>query len=95
MPSNSKENPSAGTPPTFSINFDNEIDEFFSSEDFGVNNNSLFYKFYESYVLSVFDPSKRIFIFTAFMPPSFLIYYKLNDQLKIQDRVYRINSITT
>lgn len=95
MPSNSKENPSAGTPPTFSINFDNEIDEFFSSEDFGVNNNSLFYKFYESYVLSVFDPSKRIFIFNAFMPPSFLIYYKLNDQLKIQDRVYRINSITT
>ena len=95
MPSNSKENPSAGTPPTFSINFDNEIDEFFSSEDFAVNNNSLFYKFYESYVLSVFDPSKRIFIFNAFMPPSFLIYYKLNDQLKIQDRVYRINSITT
>ena len=33
MPSNSKENPSAGTPPTFSINFDNEIDEFFSEED--------------------------------------------------------------
>jgi hypothetical protein len=95
MPSNSKENPSAGTPPTFSINFDNEIDEFFSSEDFGADNNSLFYKFYESYVLSVFDPSKRIFRFTAFMPPSFLIYYKLNDQLKIQDRVYRINSITT
>lgn len=95
MPSNSKENPSLGTPPTFSINFDNEIDEFFSEQDFGADNNSLFYKFYENYVVSVFDPGKRIFTFTAYMPPSFLIHYRLNDQLKIQDRVYRINSITT
>lgn len=95
MPSNSKDTPSAGTPTTFSLNFDNEIDEFFSDEDFGASNNTLFNKFYENYVLTVFDPTKRIFKFTAFMPPSFLIHYRLNDQLKIQDRVYRINSITT
>ena len=95
MPSNSKDTPSAGTPTTFSLNFDNEIDEFFSDEDFGASNNTLFTKFYENYVLTVFDPTKRIFKFTAFMPPSFLIHYRLNDQLKIHDRVYRINSITT
>ena len=34
-------------------------------------------------------------IFTAYLPPSFLIHYRLNDQLKIQDEVYRINSIRT
>jgi len=95
MPSNSKENPSADTPPTFSINFDNEVDEFFSEQDFGSSNNTLFSKFYQNYVISVFDPSKRIFKFTAYMPASFLIHFKLNDQLKIQDRVYRINSIQT
>lgn len=95
MPSNSKENPSIGTPATFSINFDNEIDEFFSGQDFGADNNSLFNKFYQSYVITVFEPSKRIFKFTAHLPPSFLIHYRLNDQLKVQDRVYRINSIMT
>lgn len=79
------------TPADFSINFDSEIDEWTGSE----NLNSLFEVFYKKYIESVFEPSKRISKFTAYMPPSFLIHYKLNDQLKIQDEVYRINSITT
>lgn len=75
----------------FMINFDSEIDEFELKPSF----NSLFHVFYRNYVESVFDPSKRIFEFKAFLPASFLIHYRLNDQLKIQDTIYRINSITT
>ena len=79
------------TPADFSINFDSEIDEFSGSENF----NSIFEKFYKKYIESVFDPKKRMSVFTAYLPPSFLIHYRLNDQLKIQDEVYRINSIKT
>lgn len=79
------------TPATFSINFDSEIDEWTGQE----NLNSIFQVFYSSYIRSVFDLDKRIKIFEAYLPPSFLINYKLNDQLKVQDVVYRINSITT
>lgn len=97
-PSNTNETASYNTddelsviPADFSINFDSEIDEWSGQE----NLNSLFEVFYKSYIQSVFDKNKRIFKFEAYLPPSFLIHYKLNDQLKIQDVVYRINSITT
>ena len=95
MPSNSKED-SANViiPTTVSLNFDAEVDEF-TQVDSGSLTNSLFNKFYKKYIRSVFEPSKRMFIFTAYFPPSFLIKYKLNDQLKVQDVVYRINSIST
>jgi hypothetical protein len=75
----------------YSINFDSEVDEWSLTESF----NSLFEVFYKSYIKSVFDANKRVFKFKAYLPPSFLINYKLNDQLKVQDVVYRINSITT
>ena len=78
-------------PADFSLNFDSEIDEWTGSE----NLNSLFEVFYKKYIESVFDPLKRISVFTAYLPPSFLIHYRLNDQLKIQDTIYRINSIKT
>ena len=73
------------------INFDSEQDEY----TLNPSPNSLFKNFYKSYITSVFDANKRIFKFKAYLPPSFLINYKLNDQLKVQDVVYRINSITT
>ena len=58
-------------------------------------NNSLFKKFYSSYIRSVFNPLKKVVKFTAYLPPNVIIRYKLNDQLKFQDNIYRINSITT
>ena len=73
------------------INFDSEQDEYTLSP----SPNSLFKNFYKSYITSVFDANKRVFKLKAYLPPSFLINYKLNDQLKVQDVVYRINSITT
>jgi len=78
-------------PADFSLNFDSEMDEWSGSENF----NSIFEKFYKNYIESVFDPYKRISVFSAYLPPSFLIHYRLNDQLKIQDTIYRINSIKT
>jgi len=75
----------------YSINFDSEVDEWSLTESI----NSLFEVFYKKYITSVFDIEKRVFKYSAYMPPSFLINYKLNDQLKVQDKVYRINSITT
>ena len=41
------------------------------------------------------EEQKRIFKFKCYLPAKFLTQYKLNDQLKIQDRLYRINSIET
>ncbi len=75
----------------YSINFDSEVDEWSLTESF----NSLFEVFYKKYITSVFDIEKRVFKYSAYMPPSFLIYYRLNDQLKVQDKVFRINSIST
>lgn len=79
-----------GVPP-HSINFDAEIDEWHGVDSY----NSLFNKYYRNYIRSVFDKTKRMRIVIAHFPPSFLIHYRLNDQLKIQDTVYRINSIRT
>ena len=92
-PSNTNETATLETQSDFNINFDSEADEWTGVEY--VDSNSLFFVFYKSYIESVFNIDKRIFTFIANFPPSFLIHYKLNDQLKIQDTVYRINSIKT
>tara|TARA_A100000171_G_scaffold52692_1_gene72411 strand:+ start:2059 stop:4386 length:2328 start_codon:yes stop_codon:yes gene_type:complete len=78
----------------FHLTFDAEVDEFTfapATED----TKSLFLNFYRSYIQSVFNKDKRIFNFNAFLPGRVLSTLKLNDQLKIQDVIYRINSITT
>lgn len=93
-PSNTNEEGSSSVAPSHTINFDAEVDEF-TFRDFAGETNSLFNKYYKNYITSVFDPTKRVFKFTAYLPPSFLMKYRLNDQLKVQDTVYRINSITT
>ena len=93
-PSNTNEDGTDSVAPSFTLNFDNEVDEY-QQKDYGGETNSLFKKFYKTYIEAVFNPLKRIHIFTAYLPQSFLINYRLNDQLKVQDRVFRINSITT
>ncbi len=81
-------------PPAHTINFDNEVDEY-QLIDYNGTTNSLYKKFYKTYVESVFNKAKRIYKYKAYLPASFMIQFKLNDQLKIQDKVYRINSINT
>ncbi len=79
------------TNPVQTINFDLEVDEFTGEQPLA----TLFRTFYQNYMEFVFDASKRISTFTAYLPPNFLIHYELNDQLKIHDEVYRINTIRT
>jgi hypothetical protein len=93
-PSNANDNGNTSTPPTFSLNFDQEVDEF-QGVNYGSDSNSLYKVFYKSYIESIFNPLKRMFKVKAFLPPNIIINYRLNDQIKIQDKIFRINSITT
>jgi len=93
-PSNGSNTGDSSTPPSYTLNFDQEFDEWLR-KNFGNNSNSLFNKFYKLYVEGVFNAAKRIFKITAYLPPNILVNYRLNDQIKIQDKIFRINSITT
>ena len=64
---------------------------------FGTKNrtNSLFKKFYATYINGIFNEKKRIYKLKAYLSTDILANYRLNDELVIQDKVYRINSIST
>lgn len=100
-PSNSNEDGNTYTPPAYSLNFDIEYDEWQgkiydgTDPDIPETSNSLFKLFYKNYIESAFNAQKRLFIVTAYLPPNILVNYRMNDQIKIQDKVFRINSITT
>ena len=79
------------TPAPYQITFNGEVDEFSGAQQY----NSLYEVFYKNYIESVFDKDKRMFVFNAYFPPKILTVLKLNDQLKIQGVMYRINSIVT
>lgn len=58
-------------------------------------NGSLFANYYEDYISDVFNSKRRLTKVKAYLPTRFLISYSLADTLKIADRLYNINSITT
>jgi len=95
-PSNTNEDASVSTAPAFTINFSDEVDEWnltnYSSSGFS---NSLFKKFYKTYITDIFNQYKRTYKLKAKFPADFLINYKLNDILIIQDKEFTINSIST
>jgi hypothetical protein len=80
--------------PEYTLNFDNEVDEW-SFTDYGGQSNSLFKNFYKTYIEDAFNPKKRIFKLTANLPNSILLTYNLNDRFQIGDKVFTINSIDT
>ena len=82
------------SPPAFTINFDDEIDEWNLTNYYGTTN-SLFKKFYTNYVTGIFKEKRRIYKLKAFLPTEILVNYRLNDEFIIQDKVYTINSIVT
>ena len=101
-PSNSNEDGNSTTPPSYSLNFDAEVDEWqglnyseLPAPYDELESQSLYEVFYKSYVESVFNPLKRMFKIRAFLPPNIIINYRMNDQIKIGDKIFRINSITT
>lgn len=56
---------------------------------------SIFEKYYRSYIENVFRTSERLTKIKAKLPLKFLQNYSLADELQINDLTYRINSITT
>ena len=76
---------------TQTINFGSEIDEYTGT----LNTNSLFENYYKNYITSLYNIRARIFKCTAYLPLSILLKYKLNDRFIINNKKYKINSITT
>lgn len=74
-----------------SINFHAEIDEYALVS----NEKTLFKTYYETYIKDLFDEKKRLTKLTAEIPMSITEELELNDDIRIFDKLYRINSITT
>ena len=93
-PSNTNEDATGSTAAAFTINFDDEIDEW-NLTNYGGTTNSLFKKFYATYINGIFNEKKRLFKLKAYLSTDILANYRLNDELVIQDKTFRINSIET
>ena len=93
-PSNTNEDGTSSTAPAFTINFDNEVDEW-NLIDYDGSTNSLFKKFYEDYIDDLFDPKKRIYKIKAYLTTEVFLNMRLNDRFIINNRVFTINSIKT
>ena len=74
------------------INFKAELNEWTFGNDF---TDTLFLKYYQDYILQVFNPKNRLTKIKAILPLSILLKFELNDRFKIVDRLFRINKITT
>lgn len=100
-PSNANEEGSLTTAPAYNLNFDSEFDEWqrIDYRDFDSSgnslDNSLFSTYYRNYIQGVYNRKKRLYKYKCFLPAKVLTRYKLNDQIKIHDRIFHINSITT
>ena len=74
-----------------SLNFNAEIDEY----GLEINENSLFKKYYESYIANTFNRESRKISIKARLPLSFLLNYSLADRLLINGSAFRIDEIST
>ena len=93
LPSNSVELPSGSTPTdTSNINFNREVNEWTRNTAF---TGTLFQNFYRDYIVDGLDTKKRLTKVTAYLPLNILINIRLNDVVVINQRKYRINSLTT
>ena len=92
IPSNTPAIISTGAGYPESIHFNLEISEWNQSSDY---TDTLFEKYYKSYITNVFRFNERITKIKSKLPISFLQQYTLADELQIGDLTYRINSITT
>lgn len=81
-------------PPKYTLNFDDEVDEW-NLTNYNGQTNSLFKRQYKTYIEDAFNAKKRIFKLTAHLPSSILLNYRLNDRFQIGDKVFTINSINT
>ena len=76
------------------INFNAELNEYFiATADSNAFSDTLFEKYYKTYITDVFKSNLRLSKYKAFLPLKFLLNYSLSDRVQILDRIYRINSI--
>jgi len=75
------------------LNFGLEADEFL--QETPTLSTNLFEDGYFDYVQTMFDPTSRLFKYTAYLPLSILLKLQLKDKLVIANNAYRINSIKT
>lgn len=75
------------------MNFGLEADEYLG--EIPSNSTNLFEDGYFDYVQTMFDPTSRLYKYTAYLPLSILIKLQLKDKLVIANNAYRINSIKT
>ena len=94
MPSNTPTVQSTGSGYPESIHFNLEINEWYPETGTDYTD-TLFEKYYKSYITNVFRFNERLTKIKARLPLSFLQEYNLADELQIGDLTYRINSITT
>ncbi len=76
----------------FSINFNAEFSEWNSA---ALLTATLFNRYYQNYMQDVFNKQRRITSVKAWLPLKILLNYNLGDRFKINQNLYRINSITT
>jgi hypothetical protein len=74
------------------INFKAELNEWTFGNEF---TDTLFLKYYQDYILQIFNPKNRLTKIKAILPLSIFSKFELNDRFKIMDRLFRINKITT
>ena len=90
IPSNSVSLSSATS--TYNMNFFNEINEYELSNSF---TNTLFEAYYKNYITSAFSEKNRLTKLTAKLPLRILLNYNLADRFVINNRSFKINTITT
>jgi hypothetical protein len=75
----------------YSMNFGSEFDTLNLTNV----NNSLYRTYYESYLTNLFNSRTRKITLKCILPIPFLTSLKLNDELLIRDKRYRINDMTS
>jgi len=90
IPSNSFALSSATS--AININFNSELNEWTSDNTF---TDTLFDDYYTIYITDVFDIKRRLSKYKAFLPLKILRNYTLADRFIVNNRSYKINSITT
>lgn len=76
---------------TQTLNFNAEIDEY----NLDTNTESLYKRYYETYISQVFDQKARMYTYDSMMPNNLLLNYSINDTFIIGDREYIINTVNT
>lgn len=73
------------------LNFNAEIDEY----TLELNANSIYARYYLTYMNQVFDARARKYNYSAKLPNKLLLNYSINDTFTIQGREYIINTVQT